>query len=80
MTVTAAHFSITIKVAEREWKLEAEIVRGAIEESIQRIAITTGQESLTLSIQEIDYQRCPSTPWMAEWGDRRTLVGSSLRA
>jgi predicted DNA-binding helix-hairpin-helix protein len=46
MTDKAVQIRITIRVAESERKIEEKILPEEIEESIERIAKTAGQESL----------------------------------
>jgi hypothetical protein len=54
MTDEAVQISITIRVAKREQKIERKIRIEELEETIQGIAIETGQEALGMGIKEID--------------------------
>lgn len=78
MTDRAVQISITIRVAERERKLEGKIKPEAIEEAIQRMALTTGQESLEMGIQELDKQIAKQLPkgWRNVGTEERWLVSS----
>ena len=54
MTDEAVEISITIRVAKREQKIERKISIEELEETIQGIAIETGQEALGMGIREFD--------------------------
>jgi hypothetical protein len=50
MTDEAVQISITIRVAKREQKIERKIKIEELEETIQGIALETGQEALGMGI------------------------------
>ena len=54
MTDEAVQISITIRIAKREQKIERKIRIEDLEETIQGIAIETGQEALGMGIKELD--------------------------
>jgi len=76
MTDKAVQISITIRVAESERKIEEKILPEEIEESIERIAKTAGQESLEMSLQEIDKRIAEHVPreWQIVGTEERWLV------
>jgi hypothetical protein len=78
MTDKAVEISITIKVAECEKKFQESVRPEIIEETLQRIAIAVGQESLAMSIQEIDNQLAKQVPkdWRNVGTEERWLVSS----
>jgi len=81
MTEEAVKISITIRVAKREQRIERKIKMEELEETIQGIAIETGQEALGMGIKEIDEriaERMP-TGWQNVDTEARWLV-SSLEA
>jgi len=78
MTDEAVQISITIRVAKREQKIEREVRIEELEETIQRIAIETGQETLGMGIKEIDdriTERLPKS-WQNVGTEERWLVSS----
>ena len=83
MTEYTVPISITIRVAERERKIEKEINAEELEGSIERMAIEIGQESLSLGIEEIDDRIAREVPreWQNVGTEERWLVSSvgSLR-
>ncbi len=78
MTDEAVQIIITIKVAESERKIEGKIKPEEMEETIQRIALTTGQESLEMGIRELDNQFAKQVPkgWQNVGTEERWLVSS----
>jgi len=78
MTDGSVQISITIKVAECERKFEEEIKPGVIEETLQRMAMSIGQESMAMSIREIDKQIAKQVPksWQNVGTEERWLVSS----
>lgn len=78
MTDDAVQISITIKVEECEKKFEGLIKLKNLEESIQRMAIAVGQESMAMSIKEIDKQIAKQVPkgWQNVGTEERWLVSS----
>ena len=78
MTDKAVEISITIKVAECEKEFKESIRPEIIEETLQRMAIAVGQESLAMSIQEIDNQLAKQVPkdWQNVGTEERWLVSS----
>lgn len=78
MTDKAVQISITIRVAKKEREIEETIKLDEIEESIQRIAIETGQESLEMGLQEIDEEiaKQVSKDWQNVGTEERWLVSS----
>jgi len=78
MTDEAVQISITIRVAKREQKIERKIKMEELEETIQEIAIETGQEALGMGIQEIDDRIAERIPkgWQNVGTEERWLVSS----
>lgn len=78
MTDEAVQISITIKVAKREQKIERKIKMEELEETIQGIAIETGQEALRMGIKELDDQIAERIPkgWQNVGTEERWLVSS----
>lgn len=78
MTDQAVLISITIKIANKERKLEGKIKPEEIEETIQRMALATGQECLEMGIQELDNQVAKQVPkgWQNVGTEERWLVSS----
>ncbi len=76
MTDEAVQISITIKVGESEKKYEEFIKPGDMEETLQRMAIAIGQESMVMSIREIDKQITKQVPkdWQNVGTEGRWLV------
>jgi hypothetical protein len=74
MTDKAIEISITIKIAECEKKFKESVRPEIIEETLQRMAIAVGQESLAMSIQEIDKQ--VPKDWQNVGTEERWLVSS----
>ena len=78
MTDEAVQISITIRVAKREQKIERKIKMEELEETIQGIAIETGQEALGMGIKELDdriAERIPKS-WRNVGTEERWLVSS----
>ena len=78
MTDRAVQISITIKIAKREQRIERNINLEELEETIQGIAIETGQEALGMGIKELDdriAERIPSG-WQNVGTEERWLVSS----
>lgn len=78
MTDEAVHISITIRVAKREQKIERKIKIEELEETIQGIAIETGQEALGMGIKELDDRIAKKKPkdWQNVGTEERWLVSS----
>lgn len=78
MTDEAVQISITIRVAKREQKIERKIRIEDLEETIQGIAIETGQEALGMGIKELDDRIAESPPkgWLNVGTEERWLVSS----
>jgi hypothetical protein len=78
MTDEAVHISITIKVAKCEKEFEEIINFENIEETLQRIAIATGQEMLKMVLNEVDNQVAERKPkgWRNVGTEERWLVSS----
>ncbi|HMN15905.1 MAG TPA: ISLre2 family transposase, partial [Bellilinea sp.] len=78
MTDEAVQISITIRIAKREQKIERKIRIEELEETIQGIAIETGQEALGMGIKEIDDRIAERVPkgWQNVGTEERWLVSS----
>lgn len=78
MTDEAVQISITIKVAKREQKIERKIKMDELEETIQEIAVETGQEALGMGIKELDDRIAARIPqgWRNVGTEERWLVSS----
>jgi hypothetical protein len=78
MTDEAVQISITIRVAKREQKIERKMKIKDLEETIQGIAIETGQEALGMGIKEIDEEIAKQVPtgWQNVGTEERWLVSS----
>ena len=78
MTDEAVQISITIRVAKREQRIERTIKIEELEETIQGIAIETGQEALGMGIKELDDRIAESPPkgWLNVGTEERWLVSS----
>ena len=78
MTDEAVQISITIRVAKREHKIERKIRIEELEETIQRIAVETGQETLGMGIKELDDRIAEKPPkgWQNVGTEERWLVSS----
>lgn len=78
MTDRAVRISITIKVAEREKRLTKEIQAEKLEEAIQGMVTAIGQESIEMSIREIDNQLAEQVPrgWQNVGTEERWFVSS----
>ena len=63
MTENSVVISITIRVSEREVKIENEIGIGDMEEGIQGIMLEGGQQALGMGINSISMRR-DSFPWV----------------
>lgn len=78
MTGEAVQISITIRVAKRELKIERKMRLEELEETIQGIAIETGQEALGMGIEEMDERIAKRLPkgWQNVGTEERWLVSS----
>lgn len=78
MTDEAVEISITIRVAKREQKIERKIKIEELEETIQGIALETGQEALGMGIKEMDDRIAERIPeeWQNVGTEERWLVSS----
>ncbi len=78
MTDEAVQISITIRIAKREQKIERKIRIEDLEETIQGIAIETGQEALGMGIKELDDRIAEKLPkgWQNVGTEERWLVSS----
>lgn len=78
MTDEAVQISITIRVAKRELKIERKINLEELEETIQGIAMETGQEALGMGIKEFDDRIAEKKPkgWQNVGTEERWLVSS----
>ena len=78
MTDEAVEISITIRVAKREQKIERKIKIEELEETVQGIAIETGQEALGMGIKELDDRIAEKVPkgWQNVGTEERWLVSS----
>jgi hypothetical protein len=78
MTDEAVQISITIRVAKREQRIERTIKIEELEETIQGIAIETGQEALGMGIKELDDRISERIPkgWQNVGTEERWLVSS----
>jgi hypothetical protein len=78
MTDEAVQISITIRVAECERKIERKMSIKELEETIQGIAIETGQEALGMGIKELDDRIAERIPkgWQNVGTEERWLVCS----
>ena len=78
MTDEADQISITIRVAKREQKIERKIRIEELEETIQGIAIETGQEAFGMGIKEYDDRIAEKVPkgWQNVGTEERWLVSS----
>lgn len=78
MTDEAVQISITIRVAKREQKIERKINMEELEETIQGIAVETGQEAFRMGIRELDEQIGEKLPkgWRNMGTEERWLVSS----
>jgi len=78
MTDKAVQISITIRVAKRERKIERKIRIEELEETIQGIAMETGQEALGMGIKELDDRIAERPPkgWQNVGTEERWLVSS----
>jgi hypothetical protein len=78
MTDEAVQISITIRVAKREQKIERQIKMEELEETIQGIAIETGQEALGMGIKELYDRIAERIPkgWQNVGTEERWLVSS----
>jgi hypothetical protein len=70
MTENSVVISITIRVSEREVKIENEIGIGDMEESIQGIMLEAGQQALGMGIKAIDDRIAEKLPsgWQKNGG------------
>ena len=78
MTEDSVVISITIRVSEREVKIENEIRIGDMEESIQGIMLEAGQQALGMGIKVIDDRIAQELPrgWQNVGTEERWIVSS----
>lgn len=78
MTENSVAISITIRVSEREVKIENEIRIGDMEESIQGMMLDAGQQALGMGIKAIDDQIAEQLPsgWQNVGTEERWIVSS----
>ena len=78
MTENSVVLSITIRVSEREVKIENEIEIGDMEESIQGIMLEAGQQALGMGIKAIDDRIAEKLPrgWQNVGTEERWIVSS----
>jgi len=78
MTENSVVISITIRVSEREVKIENEIGIGEMEESIQGIMLEAGQQALGMGIKAIDDRIAEKLPkgWQNVGTEERWIVSS----
>ena len=78
MTENSVVISITIRVSEREVKIENEIGIGDMEESIQGIMLEAGQQALGMGIKVIDDRIAQELPrgWQNVGTEERWIVSS----
>jgi hypothetical protein len=78
MTENTVAISITIKVSEREVKIENEIGIGDMEESIQGMMLEAGQQALGMGIKAIDDRIAEKLPrgWQNVGTEERWIVSS----
>jgi len=78
MTEETVQIRITIRVAKREQKIERKIRIEDLEETIEGIAIETGQEALGMWIRELDDRIAEKPPkgWQNVGTEGRWLVSS----
>jgi hypothetical protein len=78
MTENTVAISITIKVSEREVKVENEIGIGDMEESIQGMMLEAGQQALGMGIKAIDDRIAEKLPrgWQNVGTEERWIVSS----
>jgi hypothetical protein len=78
MTEDSVLISITIRVSEREVKIENEIGIGELEESIQGIMMEAGQQVLGMGIKAIDDRLAEKLPkgWRNVGTEERWIVSS----
>ena len=78
MTENSVAISITIRVSEREVKIENEIGIGDIEETIQGIMLEAGQQALGMGIKAIDDRIAEKLPrgWQNVGTEERWIVSS----
>ena len=78
MTENSVAISITIRVSEREVKIENEIGIGDLEETIQGIMLEAGQQALGMGIKAIDDRIAEKLPsgWQNVGTEERWIVSS----
>jgi hypothetical protein len=78
MTDEAVHLSITVRVAKCEKVFEETIDIANMEESLQRVSIAVGQESMAMSVKEIDNRISKQVPkgWRNVGTEERWMVSS----
>ena len=78
MTDEAVQISITIRVTKREQRIERKVRIEDLKETIQGIAIETGQEALGMGIKELDDRIAEKLPkgWQNVGTEERWLVSS----
>ena len=78
MTENSVAISITIRVSEREVKIENEIGIGNMEEAVQGIMLEAGQQALGMGIKAIDDRIAEKLPrgWQNVGTEERWIVSS----
>ena len=78
MTENSVAISITIRVSEREVKIENEIGNGDLEETIQGIMLEAGQQAFGMGIKAIDDRIAEKLPrgWQNVGTEERWIVSS----
>src|SRR4030042_3628133 len=78
MTENSVGISITIRVSEREVKIENEIGIGDMEETIQGMVLEAGQQALGMGIKAIDDRIAEKLPkgWQNVGTEERGIVSS----
>jgi len=78
MTDNAVQISITVRVAKSEKIIEETVRMDNMEESLQRVSIAVGQESMAMSVKEIDNRISKQVPksWRNVGTEERWLVSS----
>ena len=76
MTENSVAISITIRVSEREVKIENEIGIGDMEETIQGIMLEAGQQAFGMGIKAIDDRIAEKLPsgWQNVGTEERWIV------
>jgi len=78
MTDNAVQISITVRVAKSEKIIEETVRMDNMEESLQRVSLAVGQESMAMSVKEIDNRISKQVPkgWRNVGTEERWLVSS----